>query len=231
MKFLVTVIIVVFFFKATAQLNYNQALLDTLQEIVHTNTPAKYFARLYSQTIEITNIHAHKLPDSVKRFVFGLESFFAPAFFRSYQNFINDKPQAIAWRQYYADTTLNELQYQFMGMNAHINGDLWIALKDTYSYDTLRKYKQQLIKFQAVLNTLLNSIYITSGKYKKVRQLHLLTLGLDKNWGRRMVRHWRKRQLRLALLFYTSPEKCNRKLKRLNVKMQHYNSFALRWLK
>lgn len=81
MKFLVTVIIVVFFFKATAQLNYNQALLDTLQEIVHTNTPAKYFARLYSQTIEITNIHAHKLPDSVKRFVFGLESFFAPAFF------------------------------------------------------------------------------------------------------------------------------------------------------
>jgi Family of unknown function (DUF5995) len=231
MKFLATVIIAGFFFNATAQLNYNQTLLDTLQEIAYTNTPSKYFAALYKQAIKITNIHAHQQPENVKQFIFGLESFFAPTFFRSYQNFINCKPQAVSWQQYYADTTLNELQYQFMGMNAHINGDLWLALKDKYSYDTIQKYKRPLIKFQVALNALFDSVYITAGKYKKIRQLHLFTLGLDKNWGRRMVLHWRKRQLKLALLFYTNPKKCNKKLKKLTIKMQHYNSFALRWLK
>jgi len=230
-KFLVTYTITFFFFTASAQPKYNAALLDTLQQIAKVNTPAKYFARLYYNAIAVTNNYAATQPDNVRKFIFGFESLFAPTFFRSYRDFINHQPQVFSWQRYYADTGLNELQYQFMGMNAHINGDMWLALKDKYCYDTLKTYQQSLLQFQNTLNNFFDSIYAASGKYKKIKRLHTLTLGADKMIGRQMILHWRKRQERLALLFYSNPEKCARKAKRLKKRMAHYDSFALHWIR
>jgi Family of unknown function (DUF5995) len=220
-----------FFVKVFAQPRYNAPLLDTLQEIIKSNTPSKYFARLYYKAIENTNRYAVTKPDSVKQFIFGFESLFAPTFFKSYYNFITHQPQELSWQQYYANTGLNELQYQFMGMNAHINGDMWLALKDKYGYDTLKKYKQPLLQFQKALNTFFDSIYIVSGKYKKIKHLHFFTFGADKIMGRQMILNWRKRQVQLALLFYSNPTKCKRKLRRVKKKMQHYDKFAIHWIK
>lgn len=231
MKFLGTIVIVIFSFTATAQQKYNAGLLDTLQQIARANTPSKYFAKLYYNAIGITNNYAAVQPDSVRQFIFGFESLFASAFFRSYQNFIHHQPQQFSWQRYYADTTLNELQYQFMGMNAHINGDMWLALKDKYSCDTLKKYRHDLLLFQKTLNTFFDSIYCTSGRYKKIHRLHFFTLGLDKNIGKHMIMHWRNRQEKLALLFYTHPQACGKKLTRLKKRMAHYDKFALRWIK
>jgi hypothetical protein len=205
--------------------------LDTLQEIIESNTPSKYFARLYYKAIENTNRYAVTKPDSVKQFIFGFESLFAPAFFRSYRNYLTQQPQEFSWQHYYADTGLNELQYQFMGMNAHINGDMWLALKDKYGYDTLKKYKQSLLQFQKALNTFFDSMYVASGKYSKVKRLHFFTLGADKIMGRQMILNWRKRQVQLALLFYSNPVKCKRKLRRVKKRMQHYDNFAIDWIK
>lgn len=231
MKFLVVLTITILSVTAFAQPKYNACLLDTLQQIAATNTPAKYFAKLYYNAIEITNHYAATQPDSVRKFIFGFESLFAPAFFTSYRNFIAHQPQVFGWQRYYADTTLNELQYQFMGMNAHINGDMWLALKDKYSYDTLNKYRQPLLRFQKTLNTFFDSIYATSGRYKKIQRLHFLTLGTDKITGRRMIFRWRKRQVQTALLFYNNPKKCERKLRHIKKRMLHYDSFALHWIK
>jgi len=231
MKLLVVIIISCFFFTAAAQPKYNTELLDTLQQIANVNTPAKYFARLYYNAIATTNNYAATQPDSVRKFIFGFESLFAPTFFRSYKNFIDHQPQVCNWQRYYADTSLNELQYQFMGMNAHINGDMWLALKDKYCYDTLKTYQRSLLRFQKALNNFFDSIYISTGKYKKIKRLHTLTLGADKMIGRQMILHWRKRQERLALLFYTHPQKCERKARRLKKRMAHYDSFALHWIR
>lgn len=214
-----------------AQQKYNAALLDTLQQIAGTSTPSKHFAGLYYRAVETTNKYAAKQPENIRKFIFGFESSFAPAFFRSYQDFITGKPQIFNWQPYYADTALNTLQYEFIGMNAHINGDMWLALKERYGFDTLKKYRKPLIKFQKALNTFFDSIYVTTGQYKKLKRLHLLTLGLDKVIGRKMLLHWRKRQVQLALLFYTDPKKCDRKWKRTQHKMQRWNRFAVNWIK
>lgn len=214
----------------SAQPKYNVNLLDTLQQISHTQTPARHFAKLYYRAIEITNAFADTLPENEKQFIFGFESDFAPAFFRSYKNYIAQQPQEFSWQQYYADNSLNELQYKFMGMNAHINGDMWVALKDKYSYDSLVKYQTVLIRFQRALNTYFDSIYITSGSYKKIQRLHLYTLGADKYIGRQMILHWRKRQYRLSLLFYTNPVRGERKWKYIQKRMLHYNRFAKKWI-
>jgi hypothetical protein len=104
MKFLVTIFCAVFFVNVFAQPRYNAPLLDTLQEIARSNTPSKYFAPLYYKAIEITNRYAVTKPDSVKQFIFGFESLFAPAFFRSYRNYLTQQPQEFSWQHYYADT-------------------------------------------------------------------------------------------------------------------------------
>jgi hypothetical protein len=230
MKFLVTISCTILCCTLKAQPKYNASLLDTLQQISQSNTPAKHFAQLYYRAIEKTNAYADTKPDSVKAFIFGFESLFAPTFFKSYRDFIVHQPQVFAWQRYYADTALNELQYQFMGMNAHINGDMWLALKDKYCYDTLKKYQQSLLQFQKTLNSFFDSIYIASRGYKKIKRLHMLTLGADKAIGRRMILYWRKRQEQMALLFYSDPGKCARKLKYIKRRMIRYDQFALRWI-
>lgn len=167
MKIFLVIFFTLSFFTAGAQQKYNAALLDTLQQIAASNTPAKYFAQLYYNTIAATNTYAATKPDSVRDFIFGFESLFAPAFFNSFQNCINHLPQNYGWQQYYADTALTALQYHFIGMNAHINGDMWRCLKDKYGYDTLKKYRRELLHFQKILNSVFDSIYATSHQYKK----------------------------------------------------------------
>ena len=151
---------------------------------------------------------------------------FVPFFYKAHKNFVSKKPQKTPWQQYYTDTALNEMQYAFMGMNAHINGDMWEALKDKYSYDTLRKYKSSLIKFQKALNGIFDSAYVQSSKYKKLRRLHIYTFGLDKPLGKRMVLNWRKRQIKTAMLWYSNPAKCKRKLVRIQKRMIKLDRFA-----
>jgi len=231
MKLLVTLLLYFYCGAAFTQPRYNARLLDSLAFIAHTQTPAKHFATLYYQAIEITNRYADKQPDSVKNFIFGFEALFAPVFSNSYKNYINKTPQVFYWQQYYADTNLNDLQYKFIGMAAHINGDMAVALAGRYGYDTLKKYRRPLIRFQKALNTFFDSIYITSRRYKKLNRLHFITLGLDKAIGKAMVLHWRKKQVRLALLYYTNPPKYAAKRRRLEKKMLRLRKFAIEWIK
>jgi hypothetical protein len=231
MKILLSVSLCLVFLSSFAQPKYNAALLDTLDNIANAPTPAKHFAKLYYKAIEITNRHAARLTEGDRHFIFGFESLFAPAFFNSFRDFNASRQQAFSWQRYYADSNLNELQYQFMGMNAHINGDMWTALKGKYDYDTLKKYRHVLIRFQKVFNVFFDSIYVTTGKYKKIQELHWLTLGLDKYIGRHMILHWRKRQVRMALLFYSNPEKCRRRQRYDQKRMLHYDRFAKKWIR
>ncbi len=231
MKSLFTFIFICLSLFATAQPKYNTNLLDTLDLIAHSTTPARHFAKLYYRVIEITNAFADTFSENDKQFIFGFESYFGPAFFRSYKNYITKQPQEFSWQRYYADSTMNELQYQFTGMNAHINGDMWRALKDKYPYDTLVKYRSTLIRFQKVLNNYFDSIYTGSGRYKKVRRLHWYTLGMDKYIGHYLILHWRKRQDRLAQLFYTDPKRGERKWRYIQKRMLHYDRFAKKWIR
>lgn len=231
MRFFVIILIVGFSIKGYAQPNYNTDLLDTLGQIANSNTPAKYFAKLYYQTIVITNNHISQQPENIRKFVFGFEARFASYFFNSYRNYLTNQPQDIIWQRYYSDTSFSELQYQFMGMNAHINGDMGKSLSDIYCLDTLKVYTPYLIKFQRSLNGLFDSIYVQTKKYKKIKRLHFLTLGTDKIIGKRLILRWRKKQVYLAQLYHCNKIKYEHISKRLKKKMKHNEHFALHWIK
>lgn len=206
----------------SAQACYNKIYLDSLDHISNGNTISKHFARLYLNTILITNEFAETQPENVRHFIFSLDSIFIPLFFVAHEKFISHNTVPSNWAYYYKFDSLNPLQYQFMGMNAHINGDLHLALVEKFGYDSLKKYSKQLLSFQKVLNKIVDSIYTTTKDYPHLKLFHCITLGTDQIMARKMVWHWRRRQVALALLYY---KKKHRYLKRKT----HLQKLMLQW--
>jgi hypothetical protein len=107
-------------------------------------------------------------------------------------------------------------------MNAHINGDLHLALIQQFGYDSIKAHKKDLMSFQTVLNKIVDSVYEQTKAYPELKIFHDLTLGTNRIMAREMVRHWRRRQINLALLYYHKPKKYQRRL-------QHVQSLKVKW--
>jgi hypothetical protein len=214
-----------------AQEVHNKPLLDTLQQIKSNITIAKHFADLYYEAIVITNKQLQTGAPNEIVFIEKFESQFAPLFFKQYDNYIEHNTINNVWNYYFDNKSLNDLQYKFIGMNAHINGDMAIALVNAHSLDSLKKHKNYLLKFQKTYNQFFDSILATTLQYKRVKTLHHLSLGLDKYIGRRMVYRWRKKAVQMALLWYTNKKKYYRCRNRLDHKMHRINTFAINNIK
>lgn len=210
---------------------YNKEILDTLNMIKEGSSLSKDFASMYYKSIEISNNQLSSLSSSAKEFIIRFESSFAACFFKQHFNKQNQLPVNEVWKTFFSDTTYNKLQYQFIGMNAHINGDIWVALVNTHKVDSILKYKIQLLDFQKSFDLLFDSIYKLTFDYSKVRLLNTISLGLTKPYGKKMIYRWRKRQILLAIAYYTNENKFNRLYNRIKRKKAYYDKFALKWLK
>ena len=201
---------------------FNQSYLDSLLSIEKSQTISRHFAGLYRQTVLITNEFAKTKDQFESDFILRLDDAFIPIFFQAHEAFIKGQEIPANWKTYYQSDSLNSLQYQFLGMNAHINGDLHLALVHQFGYDSIKKHKKDLMSFQTVLNKIVDSVYEQTKAYPELKIFHDLTLGTNRIMAREMVRHWRRRQINLALLYYHKPKKYQRRL-------QHVQSLKVKW--
>lgn len=204
------------------QNQFDQSYLDSLYAIEKSQTISQHFAGLYRQTVLITNEYTKTKNSFASNFILKLDDAFIPIFFQAHEAFIKRQEVPANWKTYYQSDSLNSLQYQFLGMNAHINGDLHLALIQQFGYDSIKKYKKDLMSFQTVLNKIVDSVYEQTKTYPELKIFHDLTLGTNRIMAREMVRHWRRRQINLALLYYHKPNKYQRRL-------QHVQSLKLKW--
>lgn len=191
---------------------FNQTYLDSLLSIEKGNTISRHFAGLYKQTVLITNEYAKTKDQFASNFILRLDDAFIPIFFQAHEAFVKRQEIPTNWKTYYQSNNLNSLQYQFLGMNAHINGDLHLALIQQFGYDSIKAHKKDLMSFQTVLNKIVDSVYEQTKAYPELKIFHDLTLGTNRIMAREMVRHWRRRQINLALLYYHKPKKYQRRL-------------------
>ncbi len=201
---------------------FNQSFLDSLLSIEKSQTISRHFAGLYRQTVLITNEYAKTKDPFASDFILRLDDAFIPIFFQAHEAFIKGQEIPANWKTYYQSDSLNSLQYQFLGMNAHINGDLHLALIQQFGYDSIKAHKKDLMSFQTVLNQIVDSVYAQTKNYPELKIFHDLTLGTNRIMAREMVRHWRRRQINLALLYYHKPKKYQRRL-------QHVQSLKVKW--
>ncbi len=207
---------------ASAQPSFTEKkLLQELDSASRASAPAKYFASIYLTTTEKAIRYYAADTSAQKQLILRFEDRFAGLYFSSAGNFIHHQPVADAWKNYYRDSLMPPVKYMLYGINAHINGDIWQALQQSFSYDELKTVRPAYDGFYQGLLLEYNEFYRAAYRASRtIRHLHLLTLGADKLYGRLLLKRWRKRQMKLALTYYTDNNKFGYKLAKLKRKKE-----------
>ena len=205
-------------------------VLLVLDSIRHQPGPARHFAELYYlTTINASEFFRHAL-EPVQSFMNRFELNFLKRFTDAADSFRLGKSIPEVWKSYFADTTYSQLQYHLLGINAHINGDIWQALVTTAQADTLELYKKAYIRYGKGLLIIYRNIYRSALQDKQFRKWHNLSLGLSRTYGKLLLKHWRKRQWALAILFNRQKGRFVNKTRLVHSKMTHNNTLILRML-
>lgn len=225
-------IILILFIGLPAASQYDhQQVIDRLEKISIQNDISSPFASVYKQMAVKLGEYADKQDDTAKAFLLRFEYTFANLFFEAREQYLNDNKSIPHWNTFYQNKNLNHLQRMALGMNAHINGDLWKALSQAHPYDSIQKYRKTVLNFQYAFNAIFDSLYTNTRHSARTSFLHTASMGLDKKLMKRAVFRWRKKQVRLALLYYKDSTSMQKQLKRSDRKMKRFDRFVLKWMK
>lgn len=200
--------------------SYRSGLLVKLDSISQSTSISKHFAKLYYNTTVVADNFFANSDESVRSFMQRLEDRFGEYFFQAAYSYKTGNKIPDNWSTYFSDTSFSEVQYFLLGANAHINGDIWQALTTEFSLEEIRKNKEQYFSFYNGLKKIYANVYHTTIlSAKKAQLLHHLSFGVDKLYGKMMLKRWRKRQMQLALFYFTNKLRFEKKLTRLKRKM------------
>ena len=200
--------------------NYGSSLLVKLDSISQGQSISKYFARLYYTTTVIADDFFASSDEPVRSFMKRLEERFGEYFFQAARSYKAGTKIPENWSTYFSDTSFSEAQYFLLGANAHINGDIWQALTTEFSLEEIQENKESYFGFYKGLKKVYTDVYYsTLMSAKKAELLHHISLGFDKVYGKMMLRRWRKRQMQLAILYFTDKNRFVKKLNKLKRKM------------
>lgn len=186
---------------------YQVELLFKMDSLSKKEAPSRHFASLYLETMQLSMLHFAQSDSGHLDFIHRFEVAFAEHFFRATGSQGRD-PEAAAWLTYFNDRSKNALQYQLLGINAHINADLSSALIHTFSLTELKANKKAFLRFQQGLKSQFFRFYELNKKATWfTRFLDNIPFNLARGYGSSMMSRWRKRQYKIALLHFKNPEK------------------------
>ena len=210
----------------------SSALITRLDSIRMSTGKASYFAELYLQTTMAAEMYIQTLPSEERQLMKKLEQNFASYFFRAVEadNSGNEVPDE--WKNYFNGKQLSGLQRKLMGANAHINGDICQALVSSFSLEEIKMLKPVYKKYNKTINKVFGDLFESAiGSHKRLRNLHSITLGLDKVYGKMMLQKWRNRQLRLAVFNFERLKKFERVKKRTANKKERIDRMIIKRLR
>jgi len=201
-----------------------------LDSIAASAAPSSHFAKLYTETVLISLQHYQYAGAREKEFIQRFEQTFAGYFFRAAAS-RGKGPGSEPWQLYFSDRSLSPLQYQLLGINAHINADLSVTLTTGFSLEELKMHKKTLLRFQAGLRKQFMLFYEENWRTSLLtRLLHQLTFGLARPYGAVKMYQWRKRQYKLAVLHITHPGKEARLKRKTARHKERIDRLILRYL-
>jgi len=206
-------------------------VLKKLDSVKNSTSVAKHFAGLYYTSS--VNLHSFISGSSFQDsgFVLRMESSFLLFFLEAAVADKNQKKVPEPWRVYFSHPALSELQFKLAGANAHINGDLWQALCHEFNSEEIKRNKKGFINLNpSFRNTYRMFFNDAAAANKKVAVIQKFSLGLGKWYGWLMMKRWRKRQVKLAILYYENPYRFVKKEKAISKKKQRIDRLILRKL-
>lgn len=137
---------------------------------------------------------------------------FSGYFLKACRQFNDSSTTSRTWESYFTATGLSPLQLKLLGINAHINGDLWKALRVSYPADKIKEIgKTVFILHQSLLQIYTELYRDAIAESRKIMNLNLLSIGLSEKYGKLLLSKWRKRQIKLATDFYFKPIRFEKK--------------------
>lgn len=218
-----------FWSQCPAQISNEEiGLLRKLDSIQKSSSISKHFAELYFKTtVEAANFFLNS-GKKEKDFINRLETRFGSFFFRSVEAESTETAIPEEWKAYFSSPDLSPVQYKLLGINAHINGDIWQALTAEFSLQELKENRESYLRFEKGLLKIYHDFYIESFEANsKIRLMSSISARMDKLYGKLLLNKWRKRQIELAMLYYTDKNKFCVRLQRLRQKMGHINHLIL----
>lgn len=206
----------------------DKVLLEKLDSIKSSSSVSSYFASIYLITTYKAIQFFSTYKDPVLQRLQRLEFRFADYFFRSAEASRQKNEIPVEWKEYFSHTALSPLQYELLGINAHINGDIWKALTTEFTLAEIMEIKKYYFEFYRALKDVYIVFYHSAFRSdSKIRWLHFASFGLDKSFGETMLFRWRKRQMKLAILYFTDSVRFYKRHKNLEKKMRRLNYMIL----
>ena len=166
----------------------------------------RYFGELYLQATISVERYIESLSGQDKLLMRTLEERFAMYFFRAIDSNKKGAEVPDEWKNYFTGK-YSPLQLKLLGANAHINGDIWQALTENFSLVQIKQLTRIYKNYDRFIKTIYDALFEQGIRSdKRLHDLHWITLGLDKLYGRIMLRKWRNRQLKLAIFKFEDEE-------------------------
>ena len=203
-------------------------ILARLDSISMNAGKESHFAELYLKTAISADSYIETLPERGKVLMRRLEQNFAQYFFRAIDSVYKGGSVPNEWKNYFNDNDLSGLQLKLMGANAHINGDIWQAMISSFSFEEIKLLKPYYKKYNRSISKVFDGLHESAiQNEKRLRNLHSLSFGLDKVYGKIMLKKWRNRQLKLAIFSYCNNGKFKQLKKRIDTKMKRINEMIM----
>ena len=195
------------------EINASNAILQ-VDSISHTNTISSYFCKVYSMSMQNIALQIQDIDKGAKAFIQKFEIGFANYFLNAcYANNEGTLLPGSVWNCYYSSHNAKPWQLILIGVNAHINGDIWHALVDNFSELEIRRYKKEILATQSSIAKVYDDVFDTiKSESSYLRFINFFTLGLAKKFGERIFFKWRKRSINLAIMYYHNQKKFKRRL-------------------
>lgn len=205
-------------------------LFEKLDSVQHSTPKTKHFARLYitatSYAVDFWQTRSEEERNLNRRF----ETRFASLFFAAADSFSQGRDIPTVWSNYFRHKDTSQRQLQLLGINAHINGDIWKALVAEFSPAELKVYRTSFQAFNKMLKKQYQGLYEEAlMKNKGIKVFHSVTFGLFRWYGGQMLLKWRKRQMKIANLYCIDQKSYLRKEKSLSKKKLRLDKAILKF--
>ena len=191
---------------------------------------AKYFAIVYSVAMQNVEQKLEIADTSTKRFIRKFEFAFVKYFLSASQQYKDGNlPATSAWSCYFSQANIHPLKFILMGVNAHINGEMWQAMVAACPKRDIDEHRKQYRTFESAIAKVYTPVFdsiLTKNGY--IRLVNSMTNGLARIFGERVLSKWRTRSVNLAILYYTNRAKFKRRLAAVNRKKQKVDRLILR---
>jgi hypothetical protein len=180
-----------------------------IDSIKKTRGVGRHFSVVFSSSLKnINNQVRGKDPRSatfIKKFISSFVHYFTESCEDHEKGSLSP---ASAWKNYFDHPDAHSWQLMVAGVNAHINMDMWRSLVDNFGEEEIRRNKKLFLSIQKSLDEpyrLFFDTLLSSNSY--MRFMNSFTKGMSFEFGRLVLQKWRKRQVRLAILYYHDQRK------------------------